>query len=99
MYEGCKKSIYKQYNDVAFNGSINFNEIAEFKVFNTIHDLAAKLFNVDPYDIAIGSSTTELLSSLAWAISLIIGQNIVSTQIVFPSTVYPWKRVTNATRA
>jgi len=99
MYEGCRKSISDWYNDVALNGSINFNEIAESKVFNTIHDLSAKLFNVDPTDIAIGSSATELLSSLAWAISPTKGQNIVSTEIVFPSTVYPWKRVANATGA
>ena len=64
MYEGCRIAISDWYNDVAWNGSINFNELAEKEVFYEIHHLSAKLFNVDPNDIAIGSSATELLSSL-----------------------------------
>ena len=99
MYEGCRVAISDWYNDVAFNGSINFNESAEADVFDSIHDLAAQLFNVNPTDIAVGSSATELLSSLAWAIAPKKGENIVSTDIVFPSTVYPWQRVANTTGA
>ena len=99
MYEGCRVAISDWYNDVAFNGSINFNESAEAEVFDSIHDLAAQLFNVNPTDIAVGSSATELLSSLAWAIAPKKGENIVSTDIVFPSTVYPWQRVANTTGA
>ena len=89
MYEGCRTTISDWYDDVAFNGSNNFNELAEEKVFDSIHDLAAQLFNVNPTDIAVGSSATELLSSLAWAIAPKKRENIVSTDIVFPSTVYP----------
>jgi len=99
MYEGCRATISDWYNDVAFNGSINFNESAERDVFDSIHDLAAQLFNVNPTDIAVGSSATELLSSLAWAIAPKKGENIVSTDIVFPSTIYPWQRVANTTGA
>ena len=99
MYEGCRATISDWYNDVAFNGSINFNESAETEVFDSIHDLAAQLFNVNPTDIAVGSSATELLSSLAWAIAPKKGENIVSTDIVFPSTIYPWQRVANTTGA
>tara|TARA_Y100000588_G_C14191688_1_gene898300 strand:- start:238 stop:1386 length:1149 start_codon:yes stop_codon:yes gene_type:complete len=99
MYEGCRIAISDWYNDVAWNGSINFNELAEKEVFYEIHHLSAKLFNVDPNDIAIGSSATELLSSLAWAIAPKKGENILSTDIVFPSTVYPWKRVADSTGA
>ena len=99
MYEGCRTAISDWYDDVAFNGSNNFNELAEAEVFDSIHDLAAQLFNVNPTDIAVGSSATELLSSLAWAIAPKKGENIVSTDIVFPSTVYPWQRVANATGA
>ena len=97
MYEGCRTAISDWYDDVAFNGSNNFNELAEAEVFDTIHDLAAQLINVNPTDIAVGSSATELLSSLAWAIAPKKGENIISTDIVFPSTVYPWQRVANST--
>ena len=43
MYEGCRTAISDWYNDVAFNGSNNFNELAEADVFDSIHDLAAQL--------------------------------------------------------
>ena len=54
---------------------------------------AAKLLKCDFNDVCVGSSATEILSSLAWAIAPKEGTNIVSTQASFPSTVYPWTRV------
>ena len=55
--------------------------------------------NAEPYEIAGGSSATELLSSLAWSIYPKKGKNIVSTSSAFPSTVYPWSRVAANTGA
>src|SRR5207249_9252849 len=60
---------------------------------------AARLFNCRPEEIAVGSSATELLSSLAWAVAPASGSNIVSTDMEFPSTVYPWARVARHTGA
>ena len=94
MYEGCRTAISDWYDDVAFNGSNNFNELAEAEVFDTIHDLAAQLINVNPTDIAVGSSATELLSSLAWAIAPKKGENIDSTDILFPSTAVSYTHLT-----
>ncbi|MDE0953537.1 MAG: aminotransferase class V-fold PLP-dependent enzyme [Candidatus Poseidoniales archaeon] len=54
---------------------------------------AAKLLQCDFNDVCVGSSATEILSSLAWAIAPKEGTNVVSTQASFPSTVYPWTRV------
>ena len=62
-----------------------------------MHRAAARLINAAAEDIAAGSSATELLCSLAWAVSPEKEQNVVSTEIVFPSTVYPWQRVANST--
>ena len=62
-----------------------------------MHRAAGHLINATADDIAAGSSATELLCSLAWAVSPEKNQNVVSTEIVFPSTVYPWQRVANST--
>ena len=54
---------------------------------------AAELLQCDFNDVCVGSSATEILSSIAWAIAPKEGTNIVSTKASFPSTVYPWTRV------
>ena len=83
--------------DVALNGSINFNDCAEDRAFDGLHFQAARLFNCNPDDIAGGSSCTELLSSIAWALMPQKHQNVVSTDIVFPSAIYPFTRVSHHT--
>ena len=97
MYSGAEQIIKEWVADVAQNGSNNFDEHAEENVFKDLHRAAAHLINATADDIAAGSSATELLCSLAWAVSPGKDQNVVSTEIVFPSTVYPWHRVANST--
>ena len=97
MYHGAHQAIIEWQDDVALNGSNNFDENSEEIVFRNLHQVASQLINATPEDIAAGSSATELLCSLAWAISPSKDQNVVSTEIVFPSTVYPWQRVANST--
>ena len=97
MLSKAEKEINDWVKDLANNGSINFNEMAEQNVFTSLHKSAAKLINATSDSIAAGSSATELLSSLAWAIMPNKNQNVVSTNIVFPSTVYPWMRVASST--
>ncbi len=97
MYSGAEQIIAEWTADVAQNGSNNFDDHAEENVFKDLHRAAAHLINATTDDIAAGSSATELLCSLAWAVSPEQDQNVVSTEIVFPSTVYPWQRVANST--
>ena len=97
MYGGAQQVMREWQEDVAWNGSNNFNENAEESVFQELHLAASRLINAGQEDIAAGSSATELLCSLAWAVSPLKNQNVVSTEIVFPSTIYPWQRVANAT--
>jgi selenocysteine lyase/cysteine desulfurase len=97
MYSGAEQIITEWIADVAQNGSNNFDDHAEENVFKDLHRAAAHLINATTDDIAAGSSATELLCSLAWAVSPEQDQNVVSTEIVFPSTVYPWQRVANST--
>ena len=97
MYQGAHQAIIEWQDDVALNGSNNFDDNSEETVFRELHQVASRLINAGPEDIAVGSSATELLCSLAWAISPSKDQNVVSTEIVFPSTVYPWQRVASST--
>ena len=97
MYDGARQTITDWIKDLSENGSNNFDEIAEAKAFEPLHHFTAQLFNCKPEDISVGSSATELLGSLAWAIAPGSEKNVVSTNIVFPSTIYPWQRVARST--
>ena len=99
MYSGAERVVVEWTHDLAENGTIHFDEAAEERAFATLHASAARLFNCRPEEIAVGSSATELLASLAWAVAPAAGSNIVSTSLEFPSTVYPWARVARHTGA
>jgi cysteine desulfurase / selenocysteine lyase len=99
MYSGAERAVVEWMHDLAENGTIHFDEAAEEQAFATLHASAARLFHCRPQDIAVGSSATELLASLAWAVAPAAGSNIVSANVEFPSTVYPWARVARHTGA
>jgi len=79
--------------DLADNGTLNFDEVAEERVFDDLRVASALLLGARDEDIAVGSSATELLSSLAWAMLPRPDQVIVGTETAFPSTIYPWQRI------
>ncbi|MER9435870.1 aminotransferase class V-fold PLP-dependent enzyme [Mesorhizobium sp. M0618] len=85
--------------DIAENGSLNFDEVAEDLVFDKVRGAFAKLIGAGPHDIAVASSASEFVSSIAWAVMPPAGTRIVTTDIVFPSTSYPWARVARHTGA
>jgi selenocysteine lyase/cysteine desulfurase len=93
MYQGAQRAIVDWQRDVADNGSLALPETVEGNALDDLHRAAAKLFNAKPEDIAVGSSVTELLGSLAWAVAPGAGSNVVGTAPSFPSTVNPWQRV------
>ncbi|MEM7346795.1 MAG: aminotransferase class V-fold PLP-dependent enzyme, partial [Chloroflexota bacterium] len=99
MYAPAEKAITAWQRDLAEYGTINFNEQAEQDIFKALHRATAHLFKAQPEDIAVASSATELLASLAWAIMPAAGSEIISTDVVFPTTVYPWIRVAEYTGA
>ena len=78
---------------LARGGAAEFDGEAEKNGMMPLRRAAARLLSCDIEDVCVGSSATELLCSLAWAISPPSGSNIVSTRASFPSTVYPWRRV------
>jgi cysteine desulfurase/selenocysteine lyase len=99
MYQGCQRAIDEWNTDLAENGTMNFDEHAEQTIFDPMHSAFAKLLGANPTDIAVASSATEQLASLAWAIMPEKGSKILSSGIVFPTTVYPFARVARHTGA
>ena len=78
---------------LARGGAAEFDADAEKNGMVPLRTATSKLLQCPISDICVSSSATEILCSLAWAISPKEGKNIVSTKASFPSTVYPWKRV------
>ncbi len=97
MYRGAEAATTDWFKDLTENGTLTFDEAAEESVFEGLHVTAAQLFNARPEEIAVGSSATELLASLAWAVAPGPGVNVVGTDVTFPSTIYPWARVARST--
>ena len=86
----------KWADSLASGGAAEFDGEAEEGAMLPLRKAASELLSCRRGDVCVGSSATELLCSLAWAISPPSGTNIVSTQASFPSTVYPWARVAEA---
>lgn len=96
-YSGAVDAVADWYRATGRGGSLYFDAEAERTAFVPLRRAAARLLGVSPEDIAAGSSSTELLSSLAWALAPAGDRNVISTQVSFPSTVYPWRRVADQT--
>ncbi|MEM8645705.1 MAG: aminotransferase class V-fold PLP-dependent enzyme [Pseudomonadota bacterium] len=84
---------------LAERGTVAFTEQDEVECLDNLNAASAKLFNATDQDIAVASSETVLMASLAWAVMPKAGSNIVSTETTHPSTVYPWMRVAEHTGA
>jgi selenocysteine lyase/cysteine desulfurase len=84
---------------LARGGAAEFNGEAEKEGMMPLRMAASRLLSCGVEDVCVGSSATELLCSLAWAISPQEGSNVVSSRVAFPSTVYPWARVSEANGA
>jgi len=93
MYRGAIDATQAWQQDVAENGTASFSESSERDIFDGLRVACAELFNASATDIAAGSSTTELISSLAWSMLPSKDKVIVGTNVSFPTTLYPWSRV------
>jgi cysteine desulfurase/selenocysteine lyase len=83
--------------DLALRGTVNFDEEAETRVFDSLREVGAALLGASPDEIAAASNASESLCSVAWALSPGPGTNVVSSRIEFPSVAYPWLRVARTT--
>jgi len=84
---------------LARGGAAEFDGEAEKNGMMPLRRATARLLSCEVENVCVGSSATELLCSVAWAVSPPKGSNIVSTKASFPSTVYPWTRVADANGA
>src|ERR671910_3684322 len=99
MHKDASDAIERWQRSLATEGTLAFDEEAETQVLGKLGGAAARLFNAEEKDIAIASSETVLMASLAWAVSPGRGRTIVATDICHPSTIYPWVRVAEHTGA
>ena len=98
-HKGGAEAISAWQNALAEEGTIAFDEQAEVECLDNLNSASARLFNTASQNIAVASSETILMSSLAWAVMPEGGSNIVATEITHPSTIYPWMRVAEHTGA
>lgn len=99
MHAGAARSINDWQQALAQEGTVAFDEEAELRILDGLSSAAARLFNAQPEDIAIASGETPLMASLAWAVSPPEGSSIVTSEVAHPSTIYPWMRVAESTKA
>ncbi len=83
--------------ELAQAGTTGMDEDTEVAILEDARNAAAELLGADPSTIAIGTSFTEALCQLAWWLRPGKGQNVVSSQVDFPSVTYPWHRIAEDT--
>jgi selenocysteine lyase/cysteine desulfurase len=84
---------------IANRGTAALDEEAEIAVFEDTRNAAARLIGADSDDVAITSSATLALGQIAWWLRPGAGANIVSADLEFPSSTYPWLRIAEETGA
>lgn len=78
-------------------GTTGMDEDTEIGVLDDARQGAAALLTASPDTIAIATSFTEALNQVAWWLRPGRGQNIVSSEVDFPSVTYPWHRIAEDT--
>lgn len=84
-------------DSLARGGAAEFDADAEKHGMMPLREAASKLLSCEASDICCASSATGLMCSVAWASMPSEGENVVSSRAAFPSTVYPWTRVSQST--
>jgi hypothetical protein len=73
------------------------DEDTEIGILDDARHGAAALLGASPDTIAIATSFTEALNQVAWWLRPGRGQNVVSSEVDFPSVTYPWHRIAEDT--
>ncbi len=80
-----------QLNDVAANGTVNFNNWIDTK--GRARKLLASMMNARNEQVAFMRNTSDGFASIAAGLPWKAGENIVSFAGEFPSNFYPWRRI------
>jgi len=81
---------------IAGGGTIGFDEEAETQALEVPRHEMASLIHAKPGEVAVLSSATEGICTVAWSANFKRGGNVVSTDADFPSVVYPWMRLSKS---
>lgn len=85
------RAVMEFLEGVLSEGTVYLDEEKEAMVYEVLRSTASKLFGCGVDEVAVFSSVTEALNSIAWALR---GDGrILSTDVEFPTVVYPWVRV------
>jgi len=79
--------------ELGLRGTVWFDEEVETMAMEDARNEASKLIGADVDEIALLSSTTEALCAIAWSLNFKQGDNVVTTDMEFPSVIYPWMRI------
>jgi selenocysteine lyase/cysteine desulfurase len=82
---------------IAGRGTVGFDDETEKRVGDIPRAAAARLLGATPDDVAVVTHATEALCQVAWWLRPGEGENVVSSDIEFPSVTYPWLRVARDT--
>ena len=85
------EAVNLQLNDVAENGTRNFNDWVDTK--GRARTSLASMMNVRDEQVAFVRNTSDGFASIAAGLPWKAGDNIVSFAGEFPSNFYPWRRV------
>ena len=83
--------------DLGARGTTGFDEDAETAVLEDARTAGARLLNAPQDNVAVATSFTEALCQIAWWLRPRAPQNVVSTEIDFPSVTYVWHRIAEET--
>src|SRR5690348_12340726 len=83
--------------ELAQAGTTGMDEDTEIGILDDARHGAAALLHASPGTIAICTSFTEALNQVAWWLRPGRGQNVVSSEVDFPSVTYPWHRIAEDT--
>jgi selenocysteine lyase/cysteine desulfurase len=78
-------------DDVTYNGSSDF--FTWCNEYERVRAAAARLVNARPHEIAFMRNTSGALSTVANGIDWRAGDNVVTSNVEFPSNIYPWMRL------
>jgi selenocysteine lyase/cysteine desulfurase len=81
-------------DDVTTNGSFHFFDWCD--KYEEVRAQAARLVNATPGEIAFMKNTSDGLSTVANGINWRAGDKVITTNVDFPSNVYPWMRLQQA---
>ncbi len=80
-------------DDVSERGTVGYEDWCA--TYERTRESAARLVNASAHEIAFMHNTSEAISTVANGITWREGDNVVTSNVEFPSNFYPWMRISN----